>query len=1300
MESSSPSNLPTVSAPISPRELGDFARRLADHAERRIRRQVEIARQIEAAREELLGAHTAAEQRHKTLLATDHQDLIEELKEQRSHALARFQRETTDWDRELAERRDVAAERHTAHVKGLESARKELRWEAETIFSVKRDGAFKHLSESQQQVQRIRDKTQTEFEQARNLLAAWRQTYPPPLQTQLSGVKNNELLPRMTTAAEIVGERLLNLSRLSVPALSAGKGQYLLYFMLAIFLAVGAFLAGLGGIGAAAGACVGLVGSVVISLILRTVSRSQVDEEYQPLAQSFVEVQQLADAALEVAKRIAQMQQAEFMEQRDRVLEQGDLQYRTQLISAEQQYKDDLLKLANEGNRRTLEISSRRDRDLGLAEANRARFLEGIRKQEEAWQATCHEHQGALVRLDERHSALHRELFDEWQTAMQQLAAHTMQHQGQVLLTGHGGSDITTPWSSANATSAPNAVPSAVSFGKVVVPMGDFPRNGDISTQLAQITPGGFAFALAAKFPEQAGMVIQAPPAGRAAALAALQAYVLRLLTTLPPGKARFTIIDPLGLGENFAALMHLADYDDQLVNSRIWTEGRHIEQRLTDLTEHMEDVIQKYLRNEYPTITAYNQEAGEIAEPFRFLIVADYPVNFSDAAQRRLLSIAKSGARCGVFVLLLADVAPVDGGEVIAACQQQGTNLIWRDGGFSLAGADADALPTHIDPLPDPATFTDLLRQTGEAARRASRVQVPFSAIAPPLTKRFTESSQSGLEIPLGRTGASRVQCLRLGEGTAQHVLIAGKTGSGKSTLLHALICNVALRYAPSEVEVYLIDFKQGVEFKDYATFALPHARVVAIESEREFGISVLQRLDEELRQRAERFRQSSAQDLPAFRQAQPGKTMPRILLIVDEFQEFFVDDDRLAQEASLLLDRLVRQGRAFGIHVVLGTQTLAGAYSLARSTIGQMGVRIALQCSEADSNLILSEDNSAARLLSRAGEAIYNDSSGLIEGNHPFQVVWLPEQERQELLRVVADQAIRAPWQTPPQVVFEGNRPAEVSLCPPLAELKASPNGATVGAAPRVWIGKPVAIKEPTSCDFIRRSGANLVLLGQGDGHALGMCSAAIVSLLATGGDLAPHITIMDGSSSGSEAQQQFALLAQLRPQQVQHVDGRQAKGVLLDSIKEMVARQMGSGPGEKPARFLVLFGLQWLRDLRRGDDDFSFSASKADDPNSQLASILREGPPLGLHTIAWCDSLANLQRTWDRAAMREIELRVALQMSSSDASSYIDSPLAAKLGPHRALFSGEQAGILEKFCPYQPPSLEWLEKFLGPG
>src|SRR5213078_4004050 len=105
-------------------------------------------------------------------------------------------------------------------------------------------------------------------------------------------------------------------------------------------------------------------------------------------------------------------------------------------------------------------------------------------------------------------------------------------------------------------------------------------------------------------------------------------------------------------------------------------------------------------------------------------------------------------------------------------------------------------------------------------------------------------------------------------------------------------------------------------------------------------------------------------------------------------------------SHDSSLLLDRLVRQGRAFGIHLLLGSQTLAGAYSLARSTLGQMAVRIALQCSEADAHLILSQDNAAARLLSRPGEAIYNDANGRVEGNDLFQVVWLPDDRREQIL------------------------------------------------------------------------------------------------------------------------------------------------------------------------------------------------------------------------------------------------------------------------------------------------------------
>src|SRR5216110_2165812 len=272
----------------------------------------------------------------------------------------------------------------------------------------------------------------------------------------------------------------------------------------------------------------------------------------------------------------------------------------------------------------------------------------------------------------------------------------------------------------------------------------------------------------------------------------------------------------------------------------------------------------------------------------------------------------------------------------------------------------------------------------------------MPFAEIAPEVAAFWTLETSAEVRVPIGRTGATKFQYLALGKGTRQHALIAGKTGSGKSTLFHVLITNLALWCSPDQVEFYLIDFKKGVEFKCYAANRLPHARVVAIESDREFGLSVLQRLDEELKRRGELFRTLGVQDVAGYKRNGGTEPMPRALLMIDEFQEFFVEDDRISQAANLLLDRIVRQGRAFGIHCILGSQTLGGAYTLARTTIGQMVIRIALQCNEADATLIMDESNPAPRLLSRPGEAIYNDAAGAIEGNSPFQVVWLSEDER----------------------------------------------------------------------------------------------------------------------------------------------------------------------------------------------------------------------------------------------------------------------------------------------------------------
>ncbi len=797
----------------------------------------------------------------------------------------------------------------------------------------------------------------------------------------------------------------------------------------------------------------------------------------------------------------------------------------------------------------------------------------------------------------------------------------------------------------------------------------------------------------------RASLLIETDQQGLSEAIGALRSVMVRLVTALPPGRVRFTIVDPVGLGENFAGFMHLADHDESLVGGRIWTEPLHIEQQLANLTGHMENVIQKYLRNEFRTIEEYNRQAGELAEPYRFLVVANFPTHFTDETARRLCSIVSSGPRCGVHALVVHDRRqPLPAGFQIEDLRAHSVHVSRTAGGWSWQEPGLDRVPLALDAGPPEELLTRLMHAAGRAARDSLRVEVPFEVIAPDQERLWSLESREELRVPVGRSGAVRLQYLRLGRGVAQHALIAGKTGSGKSTLLHVLITNLVLWYPPDEVEFYLVDFKKGVEFKTYATHEPPHARAVAIESDREFGLSVLQRLDEEMDRRGAMFRSAGAQDLAAWRSA-TGRKLPRTLLIVDEFQVFFSEDDKLAQDAAILLDRLVRQGRAFGIHVILGSQTLGGTSGLPRSTIGQMAVRIALQCSEADSQLILDDENTAARLLSRPGEAIYNDAGGRVEGNSPFQTAWLSDEVRDRQLDRVAEMARRQGVHRPAPVVFEGNAPAAMERNSFLADPEVARRTAVAGAD-RIWLGEAVAIKEPTCAVLRRQSGANLLLVGQRDDAAAAMICAALVGLAAqhSPGDL--RFILLDGSPPDAPVAGRIERTAARLGRPLEVVEYRDVPQAFERLAAEM-QRCLACDERGTQGIYVLINGLQRFRMLRRREDDFSFTRGEAEAeprPDLRLAELLREGPGLGIHFIVWADTAATLERTLDRQTLREFDHRVLFQMSAADSSTLIDSPLANRLGFHRAVYYSEEQGVLEKFRPYGPPDEAFLDRIAG--
>jgi S-DNA-T family DNA segregation ATPase FtsK/SpoIIIE len=792
-------------------------------------------------------------------------------------------------------------------------------------------------------------------------------------------------------------------------------------------------------------------------------------------------------------------------------------------------------------------------------------------------------------------------------------------------------------------------------------------------------------------FPAQGSILFETGKSSGDDAFGAINSIIFRLLATTPPGKLSFTIFDPVGLGQNFSALMHLADYEEGSINSRIWTQSAQFEEKLAELNEHMEKIIQMYLRNEYATIAEYNAQAGSVAEKYHFLVIASFPVNFSDTAAKRLRNIAANGARCGVFTLVHWDqrnALPQD--FVPDELRKNSVCLVHTSRGFELADRQPGGMQLLLDsPLP-PEFATDFLHSVGEGSKDANRVEVPFEQIAP--AELWQEETTEILRVPIGRSGATKFQYLEIGSGTRQHALIAGKTGSGKSTLFHVIITNLALRCSPEEVEFYLIDFKKGVEFKCYGSRRLPHAKVVAIESDREFGLSVLQRLDEELRRRGDLFRKLGAQDLAGYKRAGGTEPVPRALLMIDEFQEFFTEEDRISQGAAVLLDRIVRQGRAFGIHVILGSQTLGGAYTLARATIGQMVIRIALQCNEADAYLIMDQDNPAPRLLSRPGEGIYNDAAGALEGNSPFQAVWLSDKTRDVYLAKIRERADQKANQYPGPLVFEGNAPADVRENLPLHEALEK-IAAQIPVQSSIWLGAPNSIKGPTEAIFRRQSGSNLLVVGQSEERTTTIVAVSLISLAAQFPKDAARFVLLDSTPPGFPQREFLERIVRSVPHETVQGSNSNLAEAMNSLAEELKRRAENESSGAEI--FLLVNGLQNFKKLR-SEDEFSFSSGSGDAPNPAaiLSSLITEGSARGIHVIITCDTYNNMSRFLGRKALSEFEIRVVFQMSASDSASLIDAPAASTLGLHRALFYNDREGSLETFRPYAQPDGEWIE------
>jgi DNA segregation ATPase FtsK/SpoIIIE, S-DNA-T family len=215
---------------------------------------------------------------------------------------------------------------------------------------------------------------------------------------------------------------------------------------------------------------------------------------------------------------------------------------------------------------------------------------------------------------------------------------------------------------------------------------------------------------------------------------------------------------------------------------------------------------------------------------------------------------------------------------------------------------------------------------------------------------------------------------------------------------------------------------------------------------------------------------------------------------------------------------------------------------------------------------------------------------------------------------------------------------------------------------------------------------------VVGQREEAVLAMFGVGLRALAAQYPPGAARLAVLDASPPEGEARRFLARMAAGCGQAVEF-HGPNEIAALFDSLAGELAARADHEAAPGTATFVFIRDLQKFKRLRK-EDDFSFSMdddAKAD-PAKQFNDLLAEGAAAGIHLVVSVDTYNNVGRWINRKALTEFEMRVLFQMSANDSANLIDSPAAANLGLHRALYYNEHEGVLETFRPYALPAPTW--------
>lgn len=377
---------------------------------------------------------------------------------------------------------------------------------------------------------------------------------------------------------------------------------------------------------------------------------------------------------------------------------------------------------------------------------------------------------------------------------------------------------------------------------------------------------------------------------------------------------------DIKGLGSSYRQLQPLTEYSS--VN--IWNSENQVEEGLTEIEKWIADTYEKCLGNNYTSIDEYNNKATTKRKK-KYIFINDLDENVPSKCFDQMIRIVNNGINAGVYVISAYALSNRNNNRTIidflANMNHGSTSVKISNHLVDIGGNTFLSFKSSFNR----SKMNSLISGLRLAANKS--VVLPIGPSLPKEGNWQKKSSEHGIVIPFGVNENGRQARFTLSS-ERPYGLIIGDVRVGKSSLFHTMIFQILANYSPNEVRIAIGDFKDGADFNVYAKGKLKSIDTVVNDEDPDAMLSFLNYYVQEMQSRQRWFEQLEdvtgviIQKYENYRETNRLNgnvmpVMPRIVLLIDEFQSLFD-----GASCAALMTELVRKGASYGIHVLLASQ------------------------------------------------------------------------------------------------------------------------------------------------------------------------------------------------------------------------------------------------------------------------------------------------------------------------------------------------------------------------------------------